>query len=534
MNEYTISESEYFKLTRACDDLISRSDAPDDIVALPWLHVINEVPFILSAYSDVFHTLECGKPNLPPPNPFVSVRNFRRHNIFHFGQFLKCFIRSFYFSDSRMIEEPFHRKSLLANLELTGIDVLIVTWLVNRKHLSGKTDFYFGELQQLLKKRGLSSLLLMRNQSGYHSQEIQQEVLVKGQNARLLLPDTQPPQEEWHYMKRMLGLRRYLRKIRMEKCTEIEKRLLRKTAEFSVIAPGLDNLRLHDQIEMICRKLSPSIVITLYEGHAWERCVWYAARKVSPKILCVGYQHTILRKNSHAIKRSLFPDLKECDPDLVLTVGEVTKQMLEHSQRLGNVEMLNYGTHRRYGSRIDSREPKTASAILVLPEGVESESIYLFDLALACAIHLPNVRFIFRMHPVLPFEKVAPLLTGYPPKTGNIEVSDRTNIEEDFERTGYVLYRGSSTVMYAIIAGLKPYYLKRENEINFDPIFELTVWRENIRSSEELIQRYRKDRNTANDHRKIEWQEALDYCDQYTQPVREDALDQMIERASMN
>ncbi|RJQ28949.1 hypothetical protein C4565_02780, partial [Candidatus Parcubacteria bacterium] len=166
---------------------------------------------------------------------------------------------------------------------------------------------------------------------------------------------------------------------------------------------------------------------------------------------------------------------------------------------------------------------------LVLPEGVESESIYLFDLALACARRLPQVEFIFRMHPVLPFEKVSAMLAGYPPETKNVEVSDRSKIEEDFARTGYVLYRGSSTVMYAILAGLKPFYFERPGELNFDPIFELNIWREHVRSPEDLIQKFNIDRKTAGEIRHRQWSTALGYCDRYTQPIREEALDRMIE-----
>ena len=208
--------------------------------------------------------------------------------------------------------------------------------------------------------------------------------------------------------------------------------------------------------------------------------------------------------------------------------------MLERSNRQKNVTKLVYGTHRRPGSRIEVRKPKTTPAFLVLPEGVESESIYLFDMALKCAALLPDIRFIFRMHPVLQFEKIASKLSGYPAKTGNVDLSDRPNIEEDFERTGYVLYRGSSTVMYAILAGLKPYYYERPDEMNFDPIFELPVWRERIQSPEELIRRFEEDRQTFGDYRCRQWKEALNYCDQYTVSIREDALDQMVALSGIN
>ena len=524
----SFTEADYRKLTRACDNLIFRPDAPHSIVMLPWLHVINEVPFVLAAYSDVLNGAGNHSRQIPQPDPFVSVRNLNRRSAYNLAQFVKCFIRSFYFPDGWRITEPTDAQSFLPQLELTRVDVIIVTWLLNRDHLAETADFYFGDLQKMLLKRGLTSLLLMRNQSGQHSHKLQKEALRKGPCARFLLPDIQNPKAELRYLKQGIALRRYLRGAVQRRVTEFEKRILQKAAEFSIISPGLRNFRLYDQIEMICRQLAPSLVVALYEGHAWERCVWHAARAANQRTLCVGYQHVILRKNSHAMKRSLHPERAGYDPDLLLTMGEITQKMLERSDRQKNVTKLVYGTHRRLGSRIEIRKPKTTPAFLVLPEGVESESIYLFDMALKCATLLPDIRFIFRMHPVLQFEKIASKLNGYPAKTGNVDLSDRPNIEEDFERTGYVLYRGSSTVMYAILAGLKPYYYERPDEMNFDPIFELDVWRERVRSAEELVRNFETDRQAPGDFRYRQWQKASNYCDKYISSIREKTLDQMI------
>ena len=226
--------------------------------------------------------------------------------------------------------------------------------------------------------------------------------------------------------------------------------------------------------------------------------------------------------------RSLHPNQKGYDPDMILTLGEVPQQMLKGSRRLGHIRKLVFGTHRRIDVKRDIKCPKKSPVFLVLPEGVESESIYLFDLALACAKQLPDASFIFRLHPVLPFKSVEPLLTGYPPESNNVEVSNRPNIEDDFERSGYILYRGSSTVMYAILIGLKPYYYHRTGEINFDPIFELNGWRDIVRSPEELIRMFQADRNTSDSIRNREWQVAFDYCDRYAKSVQEDTLDQLI------
>jgi len=529
-----ISEKDYFKLTEACDNILCRPDTPLEMVAIPWLHVINEVPFVLSAYADLFKGSTKNHIQSPPPNPFVSVRNLGRHKLYYLAQFFKCFLRSFVYPDSRFLTERSDDKPLLPALQLNTADVLIVTWLLNTSHLDREDDFYFSNLQKMLYSRGLTSLLAMRNQSGLHSYKLWEKALRKGPCARMLLPDMQSPLMEFQYIKRILGLRKHIGELKKCFTSEFDLRIIRNLSKLSILTPALQNLRLHNQVEILCRELRPSIVITLYEGHAWERCVWHAARAVSTETLCVGYQHTIIRKNAYSIRRSLAPVLKGYDPDLILTLGEVTKNMLDQSPTLRGVNTLIYGSHRKLSDRFRAKEPKQVPVFLVLPEAVESESVYLFDLALQCAKRMPGVQFIFRTHPVLPFDKVAPLLTGYCASIPNVEVSNRNSIEEDYHRSGYILYRGSSTVIYAILAGLKPYYFERPGEIGLDPIFELTVWRENIRCADELIQRFESDQKMANTTRYQQWQHAVNYCDIYAKSIRGRALDQVISFTQAN
>lgn len=523
-SESYITEADYAHLTRACDRLVVRAGAPRLMRVLPWLHVINEVPFVLSAYWDMFRENEIRNRQTPAFDDLISGRTAHGYALFHLAQFIKSFIRSFYYPDSRWSPGSGSGKRFFRNLELTQVDVVIVTWLLNPDHLAEPEDFYFGRMQRFFAEKGMTSLLLMRNQSGYHSPELQKRALRKGRCARCLLPDTQSTGAEVRYIREGLRLRRYLRNTIGRERSELIKRIMKKASTFAILSKGLQNLRLHDQIAHTCRRLSPAVVITLYEGHAWERCVWHAARTVDPEMLCVGYQHTILRKQAHAVKRAMEPELSGFDPDLVLTLGDVTDKMLQRSPRLKGLKTKVYGSHRKNEPAVAVTAPKKCPVCLVLPEGVISESIYLFELALACARALTNFRFIFRTHPVLPIEQVEPLLKNYPAPNGNVEVSSGRSIETDFARSGYLLYRGSSTVIYAILSGLKPFYYERPGEINFDPVYELSVWRESVRSVTELAEGIQRDVGASETTRTRTWEAAADYCDRYVKQPDADAL----------
>ena len=54
----------------------------------------------------------------------------------------------------------------------------------------------------------------------------------------------------------------------------------------------------------------------------------------------------------------------------------------------------------------------------------------------------------------------------------NITVSEN-NLNYDFKKNDFILYRGTAGVIDAVNFGLKPIYLKTENEISIDPLFEI-------------------------------------------------------------
>src|SRR5205823_5339433 len=72
---------------------------------------------------------------------------------------------------------------------LAPADVLIVSWLVNINHLDMEHDFYFGDLQTRLARRGISSLLVLRNQIGHPTSSLIERAKRTGLSARLMLPD---------------------------------------------------------------------------------------------------------------------------------------------------------------------------------------------------------------------------------------------------------------------------------------------------------------------------------------------------------
>jgi len=524
-----MTEEQYYRIANACDRLLRRSDAPLEWIAIPWLHILSEHPVHLAGYTDL--VMNTGLEE--PPSQSRSFGSMCKRGCAAAGRFASLgrnLFRAAASGAGRKQSTNTNSAGFRASSKSLQTDVIIISWLVSVDHLERKDDFYFGNLQFLLADRGVSSLLVLRNLTGIPASSLFEQAQRDGACSRMLLPDVTRLTEELDFILRCLRARRQLRQAEVEASSLLDRQVARKAREMIVSTAVVDNLRLHEQITGLCHQFRPSVVMTLYEGHAWERCVWHAARTCGFPILCVGYQHTILRKHSHAIKRSLGSD-RRYDPDLILTVGDVTRGMLEASRELRDLRFLSFGTHRRKANIATYEKQNLPPTFLVLPEGIESECIFLFDFALKCARSLPEARFIFRTHPVLPFERIASKLKEFRPPPANIEVSRNPQIDDDFARSGYILYRGSSAVIYGVLLGLKPFYIGKSGEMSIDPLEGLSEWREYASSVEHLQEMYVSHRAVKDGHNTIAWRRARVFCEGYMQPIKESVIDEIIRLA---
>jgi len=495
-------------------------------MAIPWLHVLSQHPIHLAWYEDLFSEPGRGV-HQRPWETALKKGNALAYRMAKLG---RPFLRAAYGGrgTGRTREDA---PVPLLKPPLGKVDVVILSWLVHVDHLEAEEDFYFGHLQALLRERGLSSLLLLRNQTRSPAIRLLRRAWREGPCSRMMLPDAHDLGAEIRLLSRCVRARARLGSLLEAGLPPLDRRVIRRARQEQVSEETLGNLRLHGQIRTICRKTEPAMVMGMYEGHASERCLWHAVRTSShDSKICVGYQHTTLRRHAHAAKRSIGLDGKY-DPDIILTLGEATRKALTACEGLQGIDFITFGTHRRNSEGPREQGPKSGSTFLVLPEGIASECIYLFDFALECARRLPGCRFVFRTHPVLPFERIRGKLRGYGQGPGNVEVSRFRDIHDDFSRSSCVLYRGSSAVFYAVLGGLKPYYVTRPLEMDIDPLYEVACWREQVHSVDDLVDKYRCHESSDHAQNMEAWQSAMDYCHNYALATREGAVDAMLQSA---
>jgi hypothetical protein len=453
-----MTEQQYVAFAAACDRLLRAPNTSLARLAIPALHFLNEHPGSLAQYA--------------------AVLNERAER--HFADTPRAVIRA--------------ARGLMRSLrarppdysDLFPVDVMIVSHLLKPEQLQRDTDFYFGAMQRYFRDHGARALLVFIDHLPAGHRGPRPRSLPAD---RMILPDTVSLSTEASIWRQCVREVSALRREVTTAGNPADSGLALLASGQAVSIPTVKNLRMHAALAQLCRTINPRIVITTYEGTVAERLVWHAARTAERPPLCVGYQHAMVLKRAHAIRRPVAAAGMHCDPDVILTLGPVPHIALAASPGLQSTRFIEYGSHRRAElPDLTPREDRPRRC-LVLPDASDQECATLFEFALRCARLRPDIGFALRPHPMV---DTASLLRRHPALhklPENVSLSMGTPLEQEFARTRYCLYRGSSAALYAVRAGIKPFYLARPGELAFDCLHGLTDWRETVSSPEELIDR---------------------------------------------
>ena len=209
------------------------------------------------------------------------------------------------------------------------------------------------------------------------------------------------------------------------------------------------------------------------------------ARSVNPDIKCISYQHAPIFKFQHAIRRNLG---RQYDPDVILTSGRVSATQLKSLDQLEKVRISVIGSGRNIiseSSHLSHQRKIDAVSCMVAPEGTMDECDLIFGFSLECAKKNQDINFIFRFPPMINIDILIKHNKKFRDFPDNINISE-VSLLEDISRSNVILYRGSSVVIQSVVLGLKPIYLKVDNELTMDPLYEITEGREIVSNIDEF------------------------------------------------
>lgn len=443
-----MTEKQYKELCQICDKILLLPDSTIERVAIPWLHVIREHPIFLKNYDYVF-----------------KIKNFFIFKI-------SLLIRSIYYYFLWLIFSINRNNNLKkwysTKKEPDEVDILFVSHILNKSNFGKNDDFYFANTPSKIQEEGKKVAIVCLNHTNIDSKKLSLE-WNENSLERIILTNSIIYSEEVEIRNRLVRESERLKNSEKGKINSNSRKIFLQASVEALSPSSQKNLRLQSQIENIVTLYNPKVLVVTFEGHAWERVAFAAARTVNKNIKCVGFHHSAIFKHQHSIRRRLN---KNYDPNYILTAGEIGKSLLIKNNNFYNIQFEILGSNRGFHNNYNNKEKKIINSCLVLPEGYISECNLLFGFSLECAKQNPSISFIWRLHPSVSFDKLLMQNKLFKRLPNNIILSDMS-LEKDIERTSLALYRGSTAILQAIGSGLLPIYLKLEEEMSINPLYEI-------------------------------------------------------------
>lgn len=479
-------------------------------MAIPWLHVIREHPSFLEEYEELFAT----------STAFADAVKAIAKKTRNVAGWLRQMWRAL-----RSDGEPW-----TASQALSGpVDVLFVSHLLSDADAGKAADFYFGNLPEVIRAEGRRVVVALIDHSATPDMSRAQR-WDENASPRVVFSDTLGLQGELSLFRRLRRESSRLATLSRQDASGFLKKVFSRASLEAMSGGARATLRMSVQVSHLVATIKPKMMIVTYEGHAWERMFFVAARQASAGLQCVGYQHAAIFRLQHGALRKLGPRF---DPDLILTPGSVSKGQIESSEKARGIPVRVLGSNRAFvgseggdsviGDKGDPSGHATAPGVvcLVLPEGIVSECLLLFEFSLNCAELIPDMCFIWRLHPLVKFDSLIAQNPAFQKLPRNVELSTAT-IEVDIARAGYALYRGSTAIVNAVRGGAYPIYLERPEEMTIDPLYQLSGERATIVNTADFLNVVRADVSSA--HAAAHQQTAEQYCADFYMTINPSAL----------
>jgi hypothetical protein len=510
-----MDEQQFRQLCKTCDRVLMEHVSTIERIAISWLHVIREHPQFLTQYEDLFRNA----------SKFDKHRWELQRDLYNWVG--RCWLLAkALFSGGR--------KWFASKDPQAQIDFLFVSHLINKSQVGQASDFYYGNLPNELAEGGYTTAIALINHTKHRSDELVGE-WGNSNVSRLILSKSLGFLKEFALHRRLkvesLSLSEYAKDMQ----ASLFQKVLKRASQEALSGTVQTTMRISEQVNSLVATLNPKIVVVTYEGHAWERLAFAAARRALPTVKCVAYQHAALFRMQHAIRRKL---MNEYNPDHILTAGPDSKVQFECAPELKGTPISVLGSNRSFKGAVNlvrfeygkkQVENSEKLACLVLPEGVLSECNILFEFSLECARAAPKNLFIWRLHPLVSFVSLFAQNSKFRNLPVNIVLSQST-LEDDIARSRWVLYRGTTAVVQSVVAGLRPIYLQLPGELPIDLLYELEGWKISITNISELRGIIDIDAEIPEFSPESDIEYARRYCESLFTPFNVDAITALLPR----
>lgn len=220
------------------------------------------------------------------------------------------------------------------------------------------------------------------------------------------------------------------------------------------------NFIIIDNLKKISLLNKIKYIITTFEGYSWERAVFLSQKNQQTKT--IGYQHSYISKGNSSIFEI---NNKDLIPNILFTTGEITKDLFKNKKFFfDKIEV--FGNSKIFKISKNNRD-KVKDHILVAPDGVESECTKMMKFISDFSIKNNKYNFIFRLHPVIDFEKLKKKEKIFKQNYKNI-IFSKEKLEFDLERSTHCLYRGSTIAFNCVLSNVVPIFVNLDDNTSIN------------------------------------------------------------------
>ena len=347
------------------------------------------------------------------------------------------------------------------NKKIVKKEILIISHLIEKKYLSQRKDFYFGDLEKIFYKKNKTFFKFLINHTSYPSFFYNNSLGLKN---KLVAEKILNP---------FLELKIFFLKIFciFELINLFQKKFFNLFIFKKLIISLFDSettfaLRIRFQIINIIKKIEPREIILTYEGFSWEKICINGIKTVNEKIKCIGYQHTFLSKYHRGIYNIIS---KNYNPNTIWSSHKSSYRLLKKKINTDKVKINFIGNLKNILVKKKNVQKNNKNIFLVLPEGSVGDCVELFNFSLKSSFINKDYKYIWRVHPVININKIFRILRINKDKLPkNISIS-KDSLDKDIKKSKFILYQGSSAVIQGLLNNSYPIYLKSKKKC-FDPL----------------------------------------------------------------
>ena len=285
---------------------------------------------------------------------------------------------------------------------------------------------------------------------------------------------------------------------------------------------------LFDSIKHFVKYFKVEKFIYTYENIPWERMSILSLRQFSPDTTIIGYQHAIVPQADTGVLMSSDEIRNGPLPDKILTVGEVTRDIIcsYGDYKEGMVEAACALRYEYLFDQAPMERKKFGNILLVLEGSTEVYKMVNYVIGQLWESHFYHLT--IRTHPILPFDAIKHLINYNLKESDRITISENAILLDDLKMTDIVIYWGSTAALEAIILGIPLIRYRMGNFLSYDPLFECDYLKWECSDGDFLIDIIESIYQLSDEEFTRNSQKAKKYLDRYFYPVTDSNLQKFV------